>query len=240
MTPYGGLANRCLQPLGHPSAWRVIPGRTRTQRLRVRFYAHATIWSNGTIARTGYTAPSVTGHCFKSMRPSIEESSPLPGRTAPLSAPHGSRLSVLLAEDSQAQALLTRPPLTSSGLAVRVVLRAASSDHNGRDRTRNGRTCRFRRLQQREVEGSRVVALALRMGFITGSTPSVIRRTFSPKPRVIPAGRTFDSRLSGRPAGMILISRAAATPTLRAYQSPVEATGIRVPAVSAAWGPRSV
>ena len=44
---------------------------------------------------------------------------------------------------------------------------------------------------------------------------------------LIPAGRTFDSRLSGRPAGIILISRAAATPTLRAYQSPVEATGIR-------------
>ena len=46
---------------------------------------------------------------------------------------------------------------------------------------------------------------------------------------LIPAGRTFDSRLSGRPAGIILISRAAATPTLRAYQSPVGATGITWP-----------
>ena len=44
---------------------------------------------------------------------------------------------------------------------------------------------------------------------------------------VIPAGLKIDSRSSGRPAGMLLISRAAATPTLRAYQSASMLTGIR-------------
>ena len=44
--------------------------------------------------------------------------------------------------------------------------------------------------------------------------------------RVILAGRTIDCHSSDRPASILLISRAAATPTLRAYQSPIGAIGI--------------
>jgi hypothetical protein len=36
---------------------------------------------------------------------------------------------------------------------------------------------------------------------------------------LIPAGRKIDSSINGRPAGILLISRAAGTPTLRAYRS---------------------
>ncbi len=44
--------------------------------------------------------------------------------------------------------------------------------------------------------------------------------------RLIPAGRMFDSSVYGRPAGILLISRAAAPPTPRAYQSAFRPTGI--------------
>jgi hypothetical protein len=40
---------------------------------------------------------------------------------------------------------------------------------------------------------------------------------------LIPAGRKIDSLADGRPAGILLILRAAATPTLRAYQFIVNA-----------------
>jgi hypothetical protein len=52
---------------------------------------------------------------------------------------------------------------------------------------------------------------------------------------VLPAGRKIDSSIDGRPAGIRLISRAAATPTLRAYRSSVTLTGItsRPPALAA-------
>src|SRR6185437_4430139 len=43
---------------------------------------------------------------------------------------------------------------------------------------------------------------------------------------VIPAARTLDSSVACRAAGISLISRAAATPTLRAYQSALRAAGI--------------
>src|SRR6185503_21182636 len=43
---------------------------------------------------------------------------------------------------------------------------------------------------------------------------------------LIPAARTLDSSVDCRAAGMPLISRAAATPTLRAYQSALRAAGI--------------
>jgi len=45
--------------------------------------------------------------------------------------------------------------------------------------------------------------------------------------RLIPAARTLDSSVDCRAAGISLISRAAATPTLRAYQSALRAAGIR-------------
>src|SRR6185437_12887279 len=44
---------------------------------------------------------------------------------------------------------------------------------------------------------------------------------------LIPAARTLDSSVDCRAAGISLISRAAATPTLRAYQSALRAAGIR-------------
>src|SRR6185437_8948732 len=43
---------------------------------------------------------------------------------------------------------------------------------------------------------------------------------------IIPAARTLDSSVDCRAAGISLISRAAATPTLRAYQSALRAAGI--------------
>src|SRR6185312_17160434 len=43
---------------------------------------------------------------------------------------------------------------------------------------------------------------------------------------VIPAARTLGSSVDCRAAGISLISRAAATPTLRAYQSALRAAGI--------------
>jgi hypothetical protein len=43
---------------------------------------------------------------------------------------------------------------------------------------------------------------------------------------VIPADQNIDSLDDGRPAGISLISRAAATPTLRAYQSALAPIGI--------------
>ena len=43
---------------------------------------------------------------------------------------------------------------------------------------------------------------------------------------LIPAARKIDPLIGGRAAGMLLISRAAATPTLRAYQSAHWAAGI--------------
>src|SRR6185437_560323 len=42
-----------------------------------------------------------------------------------------------------------------------------------------------------------------------------------------PAARPLDSSVDCRAAGISLISRAAATPTLRAYQSALRAAGIR-------------
>ena len=47
-----------------------------------------------------------------------------------------------------------------------------------------------------------------------------------PVRRLIPAARTLDSSVDCRAAGISLISRAAATPTLRAYQSALRAAGI--------------
>jgi hypothetical protein len=45
---------------------------------------------------------------------------------------------------------------------------------------------------------------------------------------IIPAARSLDSSVGGRAAGISLISRAAATPTLRAYQSALRAAGITI------------
>ena len=53
---------------------------------------------------------------------------------------------------------------------------------------------------------------------------------------VIPAARGIDSSADGRSAGILLISRAAATPTLRAYQSALRAPGI-IPAAGDADTP---
>jgi hypothetical protein len=44
--------------------------------------------------------------------------------------------------------------------------------------------------------------------------------------RLMPAVRSTDSSSNWREAGILLISRAAATPTLRAYQSTLRAAGI--------------
>ena len=44
---------------------------------------------------------------------------------------------------------------------------------------------------------------------------------------LIPAARTLDSSFDCQAAGISLISRAAATPTLRAYQSALRAAGIK-------------
>jgi hypothetical protein len=51
--------------------------------------------------------------------------------------------------------------------------------------------------------------------------------------RVIPAARKTDSLFEWRAAGIVLILRAAATPTLRAYQSAPGAAGISP--ISLAW-----
>ena len=45
--------------------------------------------------------------------------------------------------------------------------------------------------------------------------------------RLIPVARTLDSSVDCRAAGISLISRAAATPTLRAYQSALRAAGMK-------------
>src|SRR6476469_9920942 len=44
---------------------------------------------------------------------------------------------------------------------------------------------------------------------------------------LIPAARKIDPLIRGRAPGTVLISRAAATPTLRAYQSALWAAGIK-------------
>jgi hypothetical protein len=49
---------------------------------------------------------------------------------------------------------------------------------------------------------------------------------------IIPAARKIDPLIDGRAAGILLIPRAAATPTLRAYQSALRAAGITSPGCS--------
>jgi hypothetical protein len=46
---------------------------------------------------------------------------------------------------------------------------------------------------------------------------------------LIPAARMIDSSVDRRAAGILLISRAAATPTLRAYRSVLRTAGMMLP-----------
>ena len=80
----------------------------------------------------------------------------------------------------------------------------------------------FRRFGLRRSCSATRSGKSLRRSHIVSEIKSLRKHA----PQLIPAARTLDSSVDCRAAGISLISRAAATPTLRAYQSALRAAGI--------------
>src|SRR6185312_4406936 len=87
-----------------------------------------------------------------------------------------------------------------------------------------GRVKTFRTIPARWPRGAEPASAGLCFYALADGFP--LQPQWNALPAVIPAARTLDSSVDCRAAGISLISRAAATPTLRAYQSALRAAGI--------------